>query len=687
MATLETILGHTKRFFKNSLLSIVGTGIALFGYGKLYAANPIQPTYRNLDVKTEQLESGLEAIVVAGMYASWYDDVSIIVDTENNPHIIYKNNNYNLELADINDGQWRAITISEGGTGGWNSIVMDKEGYFHISSSESDGANESLLYFTNKDGWKRHLVDNGLSVGLENDIALDNNGKVHISHWQWNGSRLLYSTNKNGEWETSILDEDAYWTPTSIAIDANDKVYISYSANKLGILNNVIREWTQQELLDASGSMRLIMDDNDIIHIVFKDFTNLIYLTNKDEWQPHIVSRWGGHLMNRKGFQDNSSIALDPNGLVHIAAIAGENSIIDEESLLYLTNKFGEWKEFLIDRSLGCHNPAISADSEGNIHIAYSEDIGVENWAGYNTIRNVKYVKFDPSKLSLPYKLITGLCYGPYREGQDPTLGIHPSIDDLTEDLSFISKLTPNIMIYGIDNNLFNIPKLSYNKGLNCFVGVFLSGDPLLNEQAIENALNLARQENYSLRAIIVGNETILRGDLTATESAAYINDLRQRIKEDDPFINPWSWYITTADAWSVWLNNPELVDAADIIMANVHPYREGISIEDAASYVVDKYNELDAAYNKPIVISETGWPSEGETIGNAVPSPENQRKFLLDFRKLAGENKIPYFYFESYDEPWKAQYEGEAGRHWGLVDSEGNIKPSLQAILPAGFR
>jgi exo-beta-1,3-glucanase (GH17 family) len=649
----------------------------------------IDATYRELEVTTEQLESGLEATVVSGMSANWYDDISMVVDKENNPHIIYRNSQKRLELADTNDGSWRAITIGESLTGGWNSIFMDEDGYFHISSSRNDSSDEDLLYITDKGGWQQQDANkvSNLSIGLENDIALDSKGNVHISHHQWNGGGQLYTTNKNGDWETSVLDEESELRQTSIAIDSNDNVYILYGgvsilldSNKLAVLDANAGEWTIQELPGLTSSSEMVMRNNEL-HIVSRRGSDLCYANSQDGFQEHLISQFKNQFMNTKIFEDKPSIAVDSNSYVHIVTIANDG--YDGDSIVYLTNRSGQWQEFLIDRSLGCHNPAIATDTKGNVHIAYSEDDGLTNDYGYYYNRIVKYVTFNPSELTLPDKLLSGLCYGPYREGQSPNLGIHPSLEEIDEDLLFISELTPYIRTFGIDNNLANIPELCYKKGLNCFAGVWLSDSNSLNEQALENALNLIREEHYSLIGIVVGNEAVYSGALTALEVAGYINDLKQKIKDNEDYISPKPGCITTAEPWSTWLNNPELAEASDIIMANVYPYWEGVGIEDAASYVVEKYNELDAAYGKRVIISETGWPTAGATIGNAVPSVENQERFLLEFTKLAEESKIPYFWFEAFDESWKASSEGEAGAHWGLVDANRNIKDSLKAIVP----
>ncbi|MGD9213108.1 MAG: hypothetical protein PVI90_20165, partial [Desulfobacteraceae bacterium] len=40
------------------------------------------------------------------------------------------------------------------------------------------------------------------------------------------------------------------------------------------------------------------------------------------------------------------------------------------------------------------------------------------------------------------------------------------------------------------------------------------------------------------------------------------------------------------------------------------------------------------------------------------------------------------YFYFEAFDEPWKADYEGLQGAHWGIWTSNGIMKDGMNRVF-----
>jgi len=138
---------------------------------------------------------------------------------------------------------------------------------------------------------------------------------------------------------------------------------------------------------------------------------------------------------------------------------------------------------------------------------------------------------------------------------------------------------------------------------------------------------------------------------------------------------------ITIADEWHQVKAHPDLMDELDYISIHIHPYWEGIHIDDAAQFVIDGWDEVKDMYpNKEVVLGETGWPTAGENLIVAVPSEDNQKKFLEDMIVLnPGGN---YLFFEAFDEEWKRTNEGEVGAHWGILFSDGRPKLSAESLL-----
>jgi len=201
----------------------------------------------------------------------------------------------------------------------------------------------------------------------------------------------------------------------------------------------------------------------------------------------------------------------------------------------------------------------------------------------------------------------------------------------------------------------------------------WISSDAAQNAVEIDNLITAANSGLVDIA--VVGSEAILRNDVSVSQLIAYMTQVRQAIPKNIP--------VATADVYSVFLAQPTLVAASDVVFANFYPYWEGTSINNAMCSLELEYQKLVAASgSKQVVVSETGWPSAGNAVGAAVPSTANENLYALQFFSWAGANKIPSFYFEAFDEAWKAAYEGPQGAHWGIFDVNGVIKPGMDAFF-----
>lgn len=269
-----------------------------------------------------------------------------------------------------------------------------------------------------------------------------------------------------------------------------------------------------------------------------------------------------------------------------------------------------------------------------------------------------------------------GICYGPFRKGQNPNKGIYPTESEIKEDLAFISKFTKRIRTYGNADSLFDIPRLAEEVGLECYSGVWLGRDKIDNEKEIERAIKQANNNLKNLKGIIVGNEVILRNDLTTTELSQYIKKVKGSTNVP----------VGIADSYGVFLEHPEIAENADFIMVHIHPYWEGISAGEATETVLAKFTQLKAAFpDRTVIIGETGFPSDGKTINSAVPTLKNLLEFFKVFTEMADKDCVPYFYFSAFDEDWKKTKELDDS-HWGIYNCDGTLKSLFTDILPPGF-
>src|SRR5581483_3409003 len=186
---------------------------------------------------------------------------------------------------------------------------------------------------------------------------------------------------------------------------------------------------------------------------------------------------------------------------------------------------------------------------------------------------------------------------------------------------------------------------------------------------------NLIRNaETYpNITRVIIGNETLLRGDMTVRELSAYLRYARQRLRQP----------VSTAETWDQWLKHPELAKSVDYIAIHILPYWEKIPEDQAVDWVMDRYDAVKRRFpGKTVVIDETGWPSAGPRLGPARPSLVNAASFTRDFIKRAQQRRIEYFIMEAFDQPWKKTDEGAVGPHWGMFNADREAKYPLSGVL-----
>jgi len=267
-----------------------------------------------------------------------------------------------------------------------------------------------------------------------------------------------------------------------------------------------------------------------------------------------------------------------------------------------------------------------------------------------------------------------GMDFSPYIDGQDPNFGTIITEDQLRARMQIIANNTLWVRSFGCTHGLEKTGLVAHSLGLNAAVGAWLSRDLVANDQEISNLISAANSGQVDLA--IVGSEVLLRNDLTENQLVGYMNQVRQQIPANIP--------VATADVYGKLLEHPAIITNSDVVLPNYYPYWEGVSVNIAIATLHRQHLQVVAAsQGKSVIVSETGWPSAGNTICNAVPSPTNASFYFLNFVSWARANNVSYFYFDALDETWKANHgEGPQGAHWGVWDKDGVLKPGMQDVF-----
>ena len=256
---------------------------------------------------------------------------------------------------------------------------------------------------------------------------------------------------------------------------------------------------------------------------------------------------------------------------------------------------------------------------------------------------------------------IQGFAFQPYQKDQDAIAQDEPTVAQIDSDLALLEGKTNAIRTYSTLGTLGQVPALAQRHGIRVALGTWLDTDRVRNEREIEQAIRLARRHRNVVR-VIVGNEVLLRGDLTRADLFAHLDHVRGATRQP----------VSTAEPWHVWIRYPELAEHVDYVAVHMLPYWEGVEVEAAVEYVVGKMALLEQTFpGKEIVIGEVGWPSDGRTRASAVATTSSQALFLRRFLARARQEGYVYYVMEAFDQPWKERSEGKVGAYWGVYDAD----------------
>jgi exo-beta-1,3-glucanase (GH17 family)/cellulose synthase/poly-beta-1,6-N-acetylglucosamine synthase-like glycosyltransferase len=255
--------------------------------------------------------------------------------------------------------------------------------------------------------------------------------------------------------------------------------------------------------------------------------------------------------------------------------------------------------------------------------------------------------------------VLPSVSYAPFEGNAHPDIDNVPNVEKIRADLKKLAPLTRAIRLYSSTGGVELVPPIAAEFGLKVTVGAWIDKNVDRNKREIEAAISLARH-NSNVIGVVVGNETVYRGEQK-------IDDLIELIKKVKQSVNV---PVTTGEIWNIWRDNPELASSVDFIAAHVLPYWENFTDKQAVDQAVYIYQMLrDQFPGKRIMIAEFGWPSAGYNLRNADPGPFEQAVVLRNFVSRAEAIGMEYNIVEAIDQPWKF-FEGGVGPYWGILDA-----------------
>ena len=271
-------------------------------------------------------------------------------------------------------------------------------------------------------------------------------------------------------------------------------------------------------------------------------------------------------------------------------------------------------------------------------------------------------VALPPSPLAAGEKLYC-VSYAPFRGGQSPLVeGTVVPPAQIDEDMALLSHYTDCVRTYSVDDVLDRVLIDARKYGMKVLQGIWVSNNPAKTQKQIATTIEYAKKFPDVIRAIVVGNEVLLRGEMSPTDLEAIIREVKSQVSEP----------VTYADVWEFWERYADLRGAVDFVTVHILPYWEDFPIpaSQAAAHVDAIRKRVAAAIpDKDIVIGEFGWPSHGRMREGALPSPSNQARVIEETLALAKRENYRINVIEAFDQPWKRALEGSTGGYWGIID------------------
>ncbi len=275
-----------------------------------------------------------------------------------------------------------------------------------------------------------------------------------------------------------------------------------------------------------------------------------------------------------------------------------------------------------------------------------------------------------PDVASTSHKLQCA-SYTPFDKDQSPfdqPFALRP--ERMDADLALLATRFECIRTYSM-TGLEGLPDLARKHGLKLMSGAWIGRNPVDNAKEVEALIASANANPDVVTSVIVGNEVLLRKEITAGQLVELIQQVKRQIQQP----------VTYADVWEFWLQHPQIAPAVDFLTIHLLPYWEDdpAGIDQALHHVGEIRQVFGNRFApKEVVIGETGWPSEGRQRETALPSRVNEARFIRGFVAMAEQQGWRYNLIEAFDQPWKRVSEGAVGGYWGLYDADRQDKGIL---------
>ncbi|KAL7619964.1 Cell surface mannoprotein mp65 [Parahypoxylon ruwenzoriense] len=254
-----------------------------------------------------------------------------------------------------------------------------------------------------------------------------------------------------------------------------------------------------------------------------------------------------------------------------------------------------------------------------------------------------------------------GVTYSPYKGS-----GGCKTAAEVDADFAIIAKDYGVIRLYGVDCDQVATAYTAAKKyGNKLFLGIF---DINSIDQAVSTMAEGVKYDWSIVDTVSVGNELVNNGGASASQSLDALNRTRSALRAAG-YKGP----VVIVDTFVAMLAHPELCEQSDYCAVNVHPFFDpNTGPHQAGSFVTSTVSNIRSKLSDPgkrVVVTETGWPWQGQSNGMAVPGMDQQTTAISSIKSAYIDNASDVILFTAFNDMWKKPDAGTfmAEQFWGM--------------------
>ncbi|KAH3673325.1 hypothetical protein WICMUC_003785 [Wickerhamomyces mucosus] len=251
-----------------------------------------------------------------------------------------------------------------------------------------------------------------------------------------------------------------------------------------------------------------------------------------------------------------------------------------------------------------------------------------------------------------------GITYSPYTDS-----GSCKDADTIQSDIAKLSGFD-YIRLYDTDCSGVENVLAAKTSSQKLFAGIYYLAKVDSSVEILKNAVASTSGGWDEIFTVSIGNELINSGDATVSEIGAAVTSARAALTSAG-----YSGTVVSVDTLVAVQNNPTLCDYSDFVAVNSHPFWDGsVYPADSGSWLKQQISNIKSVCggSKDVLITETGWPTQGDDYGVAVPSTENQNTAIESIISEVGDQVI---LFTTYNDLWKDAGSYGVEKYWGIFN------------------